>query len=167
MQVQARKLIRCVMMLLSSSPQVAWVGPEQPLPLWLWVQEGDFISPELKVQGSSIFRDHLHGESDRTPIFSPVTIMCWLAGHRLSGRETTWERELLRNRAWGKEFVSGHELRSRRNHPHTRRDLWPGGEGLCRRNIVCYFMQECDAPLVVAAPFWGDHPTALRQWDIL
>lgn len=39
--------------------QAAWVGPEQPLPLQLWVQEGVSISPEQKAEGSSGFRDHL------------------------------------------------------------------------------------------------------------
>lgn len=45
----------------SSSLQAAWVGPEHPLPLklWLWVQEGDFVSPEQKAQGGNVFKDHL------------------------------------------------------------------------------------------------------------
>lgn len=58
-QIQARKLFQYIMMPLAALLQAAWVGPEQPLPLQLWVQEGVSISPEQKAEGSSGFRDHL------------------------------------------------------------------------------------------------------------
>lgn len=60
---------------LASLLKAAWlarVGPEQPFPLqiWLWVQEGDFISPEQKAQRGSGFEDHISkGEGHRTHTF--------------------------------------------------------------------------------------------------
>lgn len=55
----SQKVFQYIMMPLAALLQAAWVGPEQPLPLQLWVQEGDSISPEQKAEGGSGFRDHL------------------------------------------------------------------------------------------------------------
>lgn len=74
-QIQARKLFQYIMVPLASLLQAAWlarVGPEQPFPLqiWLWVQEGDFISPEQKARGGSGFGDHIsEGDGDCTHTF--------------------------------------------------------------------------------------------------
>lgn len=102
-QIEARKLFQCIMVPLASLLQatgLAWVGPEHlfPFQLCLWVQEGDFISPEQKAQEGHDFEDHISkGQGDPSHTFSPVKTMWWWTDH-------FWEREVLRN-CWGERLL--------------------------------------------------------------
>lgn len=103
-QIQARKLFWYIMVPLASllkAARLARVGPEQPFPLqiWLWVQEGDFISPEQKARGGSGFGDHIsEGDGDCTHTFWPVKTVGWWADH-------CWERGSPEKPCWGDRLL--------------------------------------------------------------
>lgn len=124
-QTQARKLFQYIMVHLAALLQVpwlAWVRPEQPFPLQLWAQEGDFISPEQKTQGGSGFGDHASkGQGAPSHTFS-----------QSGDEQTTVEKgEVLKN-CVGERDCWDNDLKSRRKCPpcteSTWSDLWPGAE---------------------------------------
>lgn len=79
-QIQARKLSQYIMVPLAALLQtawLAWVKPGQPLPLqlWLWIQEGNFISPEEKAQGEAVALGTIPPKDKVMPLIPPHNVV--------------------------------------------------------------------------------------------